>query len=310
MKTDDTPVGLNEVRPQKVKVDVKEIEKFTNEGDFMFLAVELLKEVSITTSILSCTIPFDDKLKPRKWNRNEAVLVGHMVRLAKLQSGFLDQVCQNRREIADILYRPLMETLINVHFLLMQNSVASFKEYIEYSLRTEKQLLQEVEANIAKRGSELPIETRIKNSIKRAFATSGMKPDEVNEKNTKAWGGSIYKRAKNFDVNGVDAYRAMVSLPNHATHGNWQDLITHHLEYEDGEFMPKPEWNHCRPQPVFVVALLSVKVNLAYLEKVIPDYHEKKEIEASLKDMLVRLHVADELHEQFLQKRQKNKKQS
>ncbi len=307
MDNNDEPVGLDEVKPEKVKVDAEEVKRFTSEGQFMSLAIELLKEVAITTSILGCTIPFDLQGKRRKWNRNEAILVGHMIRLAKLQSGFLDQVCQNRREIADILFRPLMETLINLRFLLAQNDSKVFDEYVEYSLRTEKKLLQEIDANIAKRGSELPIEVRMKKSILRAFGTSGMKPEVVKEKNTKSWGGSIYQRAKAFNTDEIDAYLSLISMPTHATHGNWQELITLHLEYEQGGFMPKPEWNSYRPQGLFAVALFSAGVNLIYLSKMIPDYHEKKEIADSLKDMIARIRLADELHESYLQNRSKDK---
>ena len=44
-------------------------------------------------------------------------------------------------------------------------------------------------------------------------------------------------------------------------------------------------------------------LDLEYLEKVIPDYHEKKEIKERLNDLFLRIRIADELHEKFIQQK-------
>src|SRR5215218_9528350 len=99
-----------------------------------------------------------------------------------------------------------------------------------------------------------------------------------------------------------EGYFSMIGLPSHAVHGNWQDLITHHLEYENGEFSTKTEWTKYRPQGLFAVALLSASVDLLYAKKVLPRYHESTEVEKLLDDLIIRINGANELHEQFLQK--------
>lgn len=118
------------------------------------------------------------------------------------------------------------------------------------------------------------------------------------------WGEKIYERAKSIGME--EEYFALFSLPSHAVHGNWQDLITYHLEYENGEFSPKTEWGYPRPQPIFVASILSAEVNKLYLNEVIPACPDKEQIGKLLDDVFVRIRVADELHEQFLQRNESN----
>ena len=296
----ETPLTLNDFKLPRTKVNVEEIKKFNSEEQFISLAVELLKEVGQITVILSCAYRLDEKNDPKKWTRNEAILGGLMIRISKLQMGLLDQICQKRLEIAMILFRCLAETLINLRYLLKRNSEEIFDEYIEYSLREEKRLLNKINQNIDRRGNELPIETRMKQSINRAFQISSFSSTQVDEKKWKPWGEKIYERAKSIGME--EAYFALFSLPSHAVHGNWQDLITYHLEHENGEFSPKTRWGYPKPQPLFVAGLLSAETNILYLDEIIPECPDKKQMSKLLDDIILRIRTADELHEQFLQK--------
>ena len=222
-----------------------------------------------------------------------------MIRLNKLQIGLLDQICQDRMEISFILFRCLAETLINLKYLLDGSSTTIFDEYIEYSLRTEKRLLNTINENISKRGSVLPIEKRMRDSIDNSFKTSLFSPEQVNEKSTEAWGETIYRRAKK--INMEKEYMALFSLPSHVVHGNWQDLIMHHLQHENGEFSPNPDWGRVRPQPVFVSAYFSALINKLYLEKIIPNCDDTNQINNYVDKSIKKILEADGLHESFLQ---------
>lgn len=296
---EDYPITIKDLTLVKTKVDVKEIEKFDSEGQFMSLAIELFKEVCQLMLVLACTYRLDEKNNPRKWKRNEAVLGGLMVRIGKLQTALLDQTCQNRSEIAVILLRCLGESLINLRYLLEKNSEDLFNEYIEYSLRTEKRLLDMIKQNIAERGSELPIESRIRLSIEQDFKTSSFSPEEVDETVWKPWGEKIYERAKSIGLE--KEYFALCGLPNHAVHGNWQDLINYHLEYENGEFSPNPEWEPSRPQTLLAAALFSAETNKVFLDKIIPPFEDKDKINELVEDVLSKTILVDKLHEKFLQ---------
>lgn len=296
----ETPLTFNDFKLPRMEVNIEEIKKFDSEDRFIWLAVELLKEVGQITTILSCAYRLDEKGYPRKWTRNEATLGGLMVRISKLQRGVLDQACQKKLEITEILFRCLAESLINLKYLLKRNSDEIFDEYIEYSLREEKRLLKMINQNIDRRKHELPIESRMKRSINRAFQTSSFSTTQVDETKREPWGETIYKRAKSIGMG--EAYFALFSLPSHAVHGNWQDLIDYHLKCENGEFSPKPHWEDVRPQPLFVAALLSAEINRLYIDEIIPECSDKEQISKLLDDIIQRIRVADQLHEQFLQK--------
>lgn len=295
---EEIPLTLNDFEFPRTKVNIKEIKKFDSEDQFMSLAVELFKEVCQITALLSCTYRLDQDGNPRKWARNEAILGGLMVRTSKLQLALLDQICQKHLEIAFIIDRCLSESLINLKYLLQRDNDNLFDEYIEYSLREEKRLLKRIEENITKRGHELPIESRMIDSIRQAFKTSSFTPEQVDETKWKPWGEKIYERAKSIGME--DAYFALFSLPSHSVHGNWQDLISYHLKYEKGEFSPEIQWGYPRPQLLFTAALLSADINKLFLNKTIQECPDKDQIDILLGDIIIRVRVADELHEQFL----------
>ena len=248
---------LDDFQFKKTEIDKEKIKKLDSEDDFMFLAVELLKEVGIITTVNACAFRLDEKNKPRKWSRNEAITGGLMIRITKLQSSFLDQICQNRLETAMILLRCLGESFINIHYILSKDSDELFNKFIEYSLREEKRLLNKINENISKRGSELPIEKRMKESIMRAFQTSNFKVEDINEEKRDPWEETIYRRAKSIGME--DIYFSIFSLPSHFVHGNWQDLMSNHLEFENGEFSPNPDWKTPRPQPLLEIGRASCR---------------------------------------------------
>jgi hypothetical protein len=294
---EELPLTLSDFEFPKTKVDVEEVRKFASEDQFMFLAVELLKEVAKITAILACSYRGQDD-NPRKWERNEAILGGLMVRTSKLQLALLDQTIQKRLEIAFIIFRCLAESLINLKYLLKRDNDNLFDEYIEYSLREEKRLLNRIKKNIANRGYELPIESGMISSIEHSFETSSFSPEQVDETKWTPWGEKIYERAKSVGLE--DAYFALFSLPSHSVHGNWQDLIAYHLKHENGEFSPNTQWSYPRPQFLFTIALFSADTNKLYLNEILQDCPDKDHIVNLLNDTILRVRVADELHEQFL----------
>lgn len=292
---------LNDFTFEKTRVNPEEIKKFDAEDQFMPISVELFKEVGKITALLSCTYRLDEKNMPRKWNRDEAIIGGLVVRISKLQIGLLQQICEKRTELAFIIFRCLGESLINLVYLLQKGNEQLFNEYIEYSLRFEKRLFNMIEKNIARRGSELPMESRMKASIDHAFKKLSFTPEQVQDKKKESWGEAIFRRAEK--VGWEEGFFAIWNMPSHNVHGNWQDLLTHHLVEEDGKFSPKTEWTKPRPHLLFAAGLLSAKAMSIFLNRIIPECSDKSEITSLLNDINLRIIVADELHEQFLQKK-------
>ena len=267
----------------------------------MNLAVELFKEVGNLTSLISCSYRLDENNNPRLWSRNEAILGGLMVRLSKLQIGFIEQICNKRQEIAMIIFRSLSETIVNILYLLKNKKSELFDEYIEYSLRSEKNLLNLIKKNVDERGYEIPIEKRMKKSILRSFETSNFSIDQVNEKNYKSWGDTIFKRAKSVGLG--DMYLALFGLPSHAVHGNWQDLIMNHLEVLENGFAPNTNWDIPNPQPILAISIICCDSIFLYLCDVLPECPDKEYIKKLIDDLLERIYLLDKLHEEFLQRK-------
>lgn len=298
----EEPLYLDDFKVNKTEIVADDIRKYKTEGQFTGLAVELLKEAAITITIATCAYGADESGKPRKWTRNEAVLNGLAIRMTKLMHGILDQTCQKRREIVEILFRCLSETVINLKYLIKNSSNEIFDEYIGYSLREEKRLLKKIEENIAKRGKELPIEKRMLRSIAASFNDSGVKPEQVDETDRDPWGKSIFERAKQVGLK--DAYQGLISMASHAVHGNWQDLISHHLEIKEDGFLPETRWTSPKPQPLFVAALITLDACEDYVSYLFPESDDKTKMRKSLADCKARAIEADCLHEDFLTSRQ------
>lgn len=289
---------------EKIQVNEEVISKYKSEDEFTGLAFELLKEIGKVTVVLSSVQPSDDGIKPRKWNRNEAILGGLLVRIGKLQRGILDNAMKRQREIISILIRCLAETAINLKYLIHKNSESTYNDFVEYSLRMEKKLLIEVEQRMErdKNGSNklLPaVNERMRKSILFTFEKSEMTLEQIDEKKKGPWGGKdLFQKTKELDFE--YGYRAIFSLPSHNIHGNWQDILDHHVEPSDSGFSPYTKWHQPRPQHLFITVLLSVDVCQSFLN-FLPESKEKETLEELINDLFERTKKADLLHEKFLQ---------
>ena len=133
--------------------DVSEdrLNTFTTEYDFNEVAVELLIEVGSYICIAANLLP----AKTHRWNRNQAILGGHLVRLYKLLSALLDQICQQRREIAFLVARIAFECIVNLRYLIkFADDAEIFDSYVAHSLRQEKRLHNKIQENITARGAQ------------------------------------------------------------------------------------------------------------------------------------------------------------
>ena len=159
-----------------------------------------------------------------------------------------------------------------------------------------------IKNNIDEHSQESPIEKRMKKSIERSFKESSI--EEVSKNKDTGWGDTkeknLFERAKN--VGWGDLYLAFMSLPSHSVHGNWQDLIDHHLQYENDGFSPNLKWNNSRPEIITPVGRLSAEVCRIYLNEIIEDQELKMEISNMIDDYIERIILVDQLHEKFIQK--------
>jgi len=276
-------------------VDPVVVRAFKSEHDYIGLSVKLLIETGSYVCIAGNIIPPSGKA----WNRHEAVLVGHLVRLYKLISALLDQTCQHRRETSFIFARLAFECIVNTMFLIKNDRPEITQSYIEHSMRHEKRLRDRIQVNMAARGGEVwPIEKRMLASIERSARDSGVDLDRIDP--TKNWAGkNLFEKAE--DVGLDEAYLGAFAGPSHSVHGNWQDLLEYHLEGEDGGFLADFEWHPPRPQLLTTVAHLTIITLGEFFSEIIGPAGNA--VAEELPDLHERVQRLVHLHEEFLASR-------
>jgi hypothetical protein len=235
---------------------------FKSEDDFNGLSVELLIEVGSFICVAANLLPYEGR-----WSRNEAVLGGHVVRLYKLISALLDQICQRRREITFIIARLAFECIVNLRFLLRHADDPSvFHSYVTYSMRNERRLQDKIEERIAAReGRVLPVETRMLNSIAKVANASGVRIEDVSASRPREWADkNLFERAEAVGLG--EAYLGAFRGPSASVHGNWMDLLEFQLDtaHDEGTFAPSFEWRNPRPQIAQTIAHLATEAARAY----------------------------------------------
>jgi hypothetical protein len=287
---------------KRTELDKKSLENFRSEEDFIGVSVDLLIEAGSYVCVVGNVIPF----KTEAWDSDQAVLGGHLVRLYKLISAMLDQTCQRRRETSFIIARIAFECIVNLSFLLKNYSPDLLLSYKSYSLKHEKKLMDKIKENISKRNDKtLPIEERMLKSINRAFAASGVNPEDIKTKELRNWGNkNIYEKAKDVDLE--EAYLACFGGASHGIHGNWQDLLDDHLERKsDNHFSPNFEWGNPRPQLLNVLALQTAEVLKRYIEWL--GYKEINDMIGTLSEFQERVLILDSAHEKWLSHKSQHK---
>jgi hypothetical protein len=253
------------------KFSKKELENFENENSFMDGYVELLKQTIELLYLIVGKRYCDENGEPKRITKDEAVVGGNITRLIKLNTSFLQNICERKLEICYILNRCIAETTINLQFMLLESEENVLRNYIKYSLITEKKLWNTIKENIKKRnGDTLDIEIRMQKSIENSFDKSDFELEEVNR--SSKW-KSIAKRANL--VAGEMFYNVFYGLSSHSVHGNWQDILLNNLEKDGDGFKINLKWNETRPQIMDTVIFFNLVLVKTFIEKEYPNKNEK-----------------------------------
>ncbi len=283
---------------ERVEVAPERVRGFDDEQAFTGLAVDLLVEAGSYVCIAASILP----PPPHRWNRHEAVVVGHLARLYKLISAMLDQTCQHRRETTFIFARLAFECIVNTIFLIKNDRPEVTTSYIEYSMRHEKRLRDRIRTNIAARGGDAwHIEERMLRSIESAARQSGVDLDSINPPTN--WGGkNLFEKAR--DVGLEDAYLGAFAGPSHAVHGNWQDLLEYHLDSDDEGYIADLDWHRPRPQLLTTLAHLTVETLIVFFKDALGQ--AGSQLSDKMPDLRERLNQFVQLHEEFLARASKS----
>lgn len=276
-------------------VDEAEVRKFRKDYDYLVLATDLFRESAQWVGIFTNAVVGSSE----SWNRTQAVIGGHLVRLFKLMRPTIEAAKNRRGEQLWVFLRLASETIINFRFLLRNDDEETIRSYIHQSLQHEVRLLERIEENVTNRGGKaLPIEERMRRSVERTFRNSEVTPSSVPSRKIRNWAGkNLYQKA---EAIGLDqAYWGMFGGPSRNIHGSWQDLLQHHLTVvRPGVYRPNFEDARTRPQPFFALSKLVIEGLVEYSQYL--ETQESAEIDAHLSDLLARIELADRLHEEYL----------
>jgi hypothetical protein len=287
---------LRAIKP--TRVSAAKVRALRNESRHTSLAFALTRESALWAAHLSHVIPG----RAGAWDVEQAVLFGQYVRLTKLIRAFLEDTKRHRAEIAWISSRLAVECAINARYLLKHCSPALIESYLHQSLQHEAELRRNIEANIrARAGNCLPIEERMLRSIDRTLTNSGVSETALPKKRIKNWGNkSFFERLQ--DLGLEHAYNAIFGAPSRNVHGNWQDLLQHHLEVVSPcRFLPRAESTRVRPQLLHVVSQLAVEALQDLVVYV--GTSDSGPALRRLSSLHKRIKRAEQLHEDYLSRR-------
>lgn len=281
------------------RVDVKPIYDCKTLHESGGIAFELYKEacrvVAFAAHLLDETAATQGGLP-----RNQAICAGLMVKISKFMLAVVQlSTGDDRGEIVSALNRIIFESSISLEFLARSKDDKYFDQFVDFSLGPERELHDQIQANIAARSGEvLPIEKRLLDSISYTCAASGMKIEEVQRKH-RDWGENVRERLKALGKESL--YATVYRMPSHAVHGTWPDLFTQHLAYDETTklFKPETKWTRVGSRLLAPIALLALDAADPYLERFFPASPERDSLRERIVDLRDRLLEADEADEKL-----------
>jgi hypothetical protein len=276
-------------------INESELVSFVSEAQHYRVAFNLFRETAGYVCVLANTTVGQSP----SWNIEQAVLGGHLVRMFKLMRFAMEESIEHRDELLSVLVRLLAECVINLRYLIKNNSQELIRSYLAYSLQHEKDLASLIRTNVADRGGiELPIEARMLGSINRTFEKSQFPEKSLPTKKVRNWGDkNLFEKAK--DVELGDAYIAIFGGPSRNVHGGWHDLLQYHLKCEaPGVFSPKLEFSRPRPQVVYSLTYLISETLQKYVELLA--HPAVRPVAVRLTSLIERNQLASDLHERYL----------
>jgi len=222
---------LGEITPVTEEV----LAGFTEQDHFSHLAFDLYKETGILLSVCAhlCT---EEEANAAVIERNHAICAGLLIRISKFTVAVTQLLATAERgKVVMALHRSVMESAINLRFLLFKNDNEVYQQFVQSSLAPERELVDRIQENIGKREKHeiWPIENRMLDSIQSTCRLSGVRIEDIGPRRGQ-WAGGMKERLK--ALGEEELYLFAERLPSHAVHGTWVDLLLHHLEPKNWRF--------------------------------------------------------------------------
>lgn len=160
------------------------------------------------------------------------VLRGILMRICKLINAQL-ALCYEQKfgDASEIIDRCIMESCVNLQWIIEEDGDVEIRleRFLADGLKADLKFADVIEENISRRnGNELPIETRMKSSIKKCCEDVGL--TEENVKSSKKI-PNLYQRMPQSDSKETN-YSAQQRMGSHAVHGTWANLQRYYLDHD------------------------------------------------------------------------------
>jgi len=275
------------------EVDTDALDMADDEAPFMHATFELLKEVSASL-VLATGLRTSDTVQG--FERNQAIVVGHMVFVVKLANSLLKQVVDGHGGDLQLpIFRQALEAIATTRYLLDDTDGSRFDSYVWDSLVAEKELSALIAAKVGERSAELPIETRMRSSIEDTLEAASTTLAEVPGRRRNNWPTA----KERIDLLGDGVYVAYRTSSS-AVHGQFTDLEKRHLKYVGSErYLVNFEPQEFRPQPLIALETLMLDLVPQYVRRYAPE-EAWEAFRPHLQSQKLRVQLVDRLHEEFL----------
>jgi Family of unknown function (DUF5677) len=284
------------------RVDISGLEHEKDHRKLDGVVFELYKETLSVVNLAAHLLSEADGVKGG-WSRNQAICAGLLIRVSKFMLVVIELAADgNRAEVVHALNRSILESAVNLEFLVRTKDDKFCEQFVKFSLAPERELYDLIQENItARQGQVLPIEQRMMDSINNVCKVSGVKIEDIDRKSGD-WGGGTRERLK--AIKKEKTYAIVQRIPSHAVHGTWVDLYKNHLEYVDKTdvYAPRPSfaWVDARLLgPVAIFVLDSVR---PYLERFFAQMENFVMVKEKLADLEERIIKAEQIHERLFAK--------
>lgn len=179
------------------------------------------------------------------YTKSKAIIVGHMVQLAKLYEGALIHICGPQPELTRIFFRPILELAINIRHLI--ESSGHLDSSIGLTSYPSEQEIFRVLKNKAKERALTPIEHRINELILSQLGKDGIFQEELaynDQENLKEKNSSRFCEDSSYSDS---LYIYLFQKETDWIHRGWHDLRSYHLIQTGDYYVPDLRFDE--PQP-------------------------------------------------------------
>jgi hypothetical protein len=245
-----------------ISIDWGVIESTTERHPFDRLGWELIARAGQIGEHVVDSTGLDDDGNRRPLTLDEAVIGGLFVRMTKLLRGLFDASQSEESEVHQIVARCVVETAVNLRWLLLRNDPQEYKRFRADSFVTWRKWLETTGATGDSKFDG--IAARMKRHIENELAAAGLAWADV-PRQPGSWGrGSFRQRLADLDLEGL--YLVLFATHSYYVHGSWHELRTFHLKTEDDGLHVDSTFGELGPPTSYEVTIASLHAACDYVK--------------------------------------------